>query len=129
MSQCQCQCHCDCFCAHLEELPSVLTPICPFPLAMQNADNMLKDIIKVVDTSGDGKIQYEEFRVFVEAAERQLWMLFRSIDRDKDGRLDKNELRSAFKKAGLTVSNQRLSGFFNEVDMDHDGYITFDEWR
>ncbi|KAK3397107.1 mitochondrial carrier domain-containing protein [Sordaria brevicollis] len=96
---------------------------------MKNADNMLKDIIKVVDTSGDGKIQYEEFRTFVETAERQLWTLFRSIDRDKDGRLDKNELRSAFKKAGLTVSNQRLSGFFDEVDMDRDGYITFDEWR
>ncbi|KAK1777898.1 mitochondrial carrier domain-containing protein [Copromyces sp. CBS 386.78] len=96
---------------------------------MKNADNMLKDIIKVVDTNGDGKIQYEEFRVFVETAERQLWLLFRSIDRDKDGRLDKNELRSAFKKAGLTVSNQRLSGFFDEVDMDHDGYISFDEWR
>ncbi|KAK3345362.1 mitochondrial carrier domain-containing protein [Neurospora tetraspora] len=96
---------------------------------MKNADNMLKDIIKVVDTSGDGKIQYEEFRDFVETAERQLWLLFRSIDRDKDGRLDKNELRSAFKKAGLTVSNKRLSGFFDEVDMDHDGYISFDEWR
>lgn len=96
---------------------------------MKNADNMLKDIIKAVDTSGDGKIQYEEFRVFVETAERQLWLLFRSIDRDKDGRLDKNELRSAFKKAGLTVSNKRLSGFFDEVDMDHDGYISFDEWR
>ncbi|KAK3490921.1 mitochondrial carrier domain-containing protein [Neurospora hispaniola] len=96
---------------------------------MQNADHMLKDIIKVVDTSGDGKIQYEEFRNFVETAERQLWLLFRSIDRDKDGRLDKNELRSAFQKAGLTVSNKRLSGFFDEVDMDHDGYISFDEWR
>ncbi|KAK3485077.1 mitochondrial carrier domain-containing protein [Neurospora crassa] len=100
-----------------------------FLVAMQNADHMLKDIIKAVDTSGDGKIQYEEFRNFVETAERQLWLLFRSIDRDKDGRLDKNELRSAFQKAGLTVSNKRLSGFFDEVDMDHDGYISFDEWR
>lgn len=27
--------------------------------ALKNADDMLKDIIKVVDTNGDGKIQYE----------------------------------------------------------------------
>ncbi|KAL2185015.1 mitochondrial carrier [Thermothelomyces heterothallicus CBS 203.75] len=96
---------------------------------LKNADQMLKTIISIVDTSGDGKIQYEEFRVFVEAAERQLLLLFRSIDRDKDGRLNKDELQSAFRRAGLSVSSRRLSGFFNEIDMNHDGYITFDEWR
>lgn len=26
---------------------------------MKNADDMMKEIIKVVDTNGDGKIQYE----------------------------------------------------------------------
>ncbi|KAK3321483.1 mitochondrial carrier domain-containing protein [Cercophora scortea] len=96
---------------------------------MKNADEMLKEIIKVVDTSGDGKIQYEEFRVFVEAAERQLLMLFRSIDRDRDGRLGKDELRAAFQRAGLSVPMRRLADFFDEIDMNHDGYITFDEWR
>ncbi|KAK0613897.1 mitochondrial carrier domain-containing protein [Immersiella caudata] len=100
-----------------------------FRYSMKNADQMLKAIISLVDTSGDGKIQYEEFRVFVEAAERQLLNLFRSIDRDKDGRLDKEELRAAFQRAGLSVPSRRLSGFFNEIDMNHDGYITFEEWR
>lgn len=70
-----------------------------------------------------------EFRVFVEAAERQLLMLFRSIDKDKDGRLDKEELRTAFQRAGLSVPMRRLSGFFDEIDMNRDGYISFDEWR
>ncbi|KAH6851034.1 mitochondrial carrier domain-containing protein [Chaetomium sp. MPI-CAGE-AT-0009] len=96
---------------------------------LKNADQMLKAIIGLVDTSGDGKIQYEEFRVFVEAAERQLLTLFQSIDRDKDGRLNKRELQSAFQRAGLSVPNRRLSGFFNEMDLNRDGFITFDEWR
>jgi len=96
---------------------------------LKNADQMLKAIIAIVDTSGDGKIQYEEFRIFVEAAEKQLLLLFRSIDRDKDGRLNKNELQAAFRRAGLSVPNKRLSGFFDEIDMNNDGFITFDEWR
>ncbi|TLD05763.1 uncharacterized protein PgNI_08170 [Pyricularia grisea] len=96
---------------------------------MKNAENMLGDVFKAVDTSGDGKIQYEEFRTFVETAERQLFALFRSIDRDNNGRLDKEELQAAFKKCGLTVSSKRLTGFFNEIDMNRDGYITFEEWR
>ncbi len=70
-----------------------------------------------------------EFRTFVEAAEKQLLLLFRSIDRDKDGRLNKKELQAAFQRAGLSVPNKRLSGFFDELDLNNDGFITFDEWR
>ncbi|KAI0154469.1 mitochondrial carrier [Xylariaceae sp. FL1272] len=96
---------------------------------MKNADDMLKNIIKVVDTDGDGKMQYEEFRVFVEAAERQLFHLFRSIDRDQDGKLDKEELQVAFQKAGLAVPHRRVEEFFRNIDHNSDGFITYEEWR
>ncbi|KAL5090009.1 hypothetical protein Trisim1_004841 [Trichoderma cf. simile WF8] len=96
---------------------------------LKNADAMLKRIMKEVDTNGDGKIQYEEFRVFVQKAESQLYDLFRSIDRDGNGKLDKTELQAAFKAAGLTVSNRRLHDFFSDMDENNDGYVSFDEWR
>ncbi|KAI1269688.1 mitochondrial carrier [Xylariaceae sp. FL1019] len=96
---------------------------------MKNADDMLKNIIKVVDTDGDGKMQYEEFRVFVEAAERQLFHLFESIDRDHDGKLDKEELQVAFQKAGLAVPHRRVEEFFKNIDHNSDGFITYEEWR
>lgn len=70
-----------------------------------------------------------EFRVFVERADRQLLTLFRSIDRDGNGKLDLKELQTAFRNAGLTVSNRRLLDFFNDMDHNNDGFITFDEWR
>ncbi|KAI1366322.1 mitochondrial carrier domain-containing protein [Xylaria arbuscula] len=96
---------------------------------LKNADEMLKTLTKAVDTDGDGKIQYEEFRVFVEAAERQLFHLFRSIDHDKDGKLNKEELQAAFHKAGLAVPKRRLDAFFEDIDHNHDGFITYEEWR
>ncbi|KAI0541450.1 mitochondrial carrier domain-containing protein [Xylaria digitata] len=96
---------------------------------LKNADDMLKNLTKAVDTNGDGKIQYEEFRVFVEAAERQLFHLFRSIDRDKNGKLDKEELQTAFHKAGLAVPNRRLDAFFEDIDHNRDGFISYEEWR
>jgi len=96
---------------------------------LKNADALLHDVLKAVDTSGDGQIQFNEFRVFVEHAERELWQLFESIDRDHNGELDKDELRAAFSRAGLAISNAKLDQFFDEVDVNHDGVISFDEWR
>ncbi|RMD44996.1 hypothetical protein DV735_g79, partial [Chaetothyriales sp. CBS 134920] len=96
---------------------------------LKNADSLLQDVLKAVDTSGDGQIQFSEFRVFVEHAERELWQLFESIDKDNSGALDKEEMRAAFKRAGLTISNAKLDQFFDEVDTNHDGEISFEEWR
>ncbi|KAK8093681.1 mitochondrial carrier domain-containing protein [Apiospora hydei] len=105
---------------------------------LKNADDLLKKMTKLVDANGDGKIQYEgeasvlaaiEFRTFMQATERQLYLLFKSIDRDNDGRLDKDELQIAFQHAGLAVPSRRLHAFFEDVDLNKDGYISFDEWR
>src|SRR4051794_8764601 len=75
------------------------------------------------------QFQSPEFRSFVASAERQLLQLFKSIDRDRNGRLNKEDLQAAFKRAGLSVPMRRMSGFFDEIDMNRDGYISFDEWR
>ncbi|KAK8148576.1 hypothetical protein G3M48_009740 [Beauveria asiatica] len=96
---------------------------------MKNADSMVKKILTEVDSNGDGKIQYQEFKNFVKRADGELWSLFRAIDKDGNGKLDKAELKAAFKTAGLTVSNKKLDCFFNDMDVNHDGYITYEEWR
>lgn len=111
---------------------------------------MLAEIMRVVDSNRDGKIQYEgmfinayiccawgqdliriytEFRTFMEATERQLLYLFKSIDRNQDGKVEREELEFAFRKAGLAVPKRRLAGFFEQIDMNRDGFISFDEWR
>ena len=70
-----------------------------------------------------------EFRKFVEHTEKELWQLFKSIDRNRNGQLDKDELRQAFLTAGIHLPPSKLDQFFSEVDTNHDGVITFDEWR
>lgn len=96
---------------------------------LKNADSLLHDVLKVVDTDGDGHIQYSEFRAFVEQTEKELWQLFKSIDRDQNGYLDKGELVAAVLRAGLVVPSAKLDQFFSEIDKNNDGVISFDEWR
>lgn len=111
------------------DLPALKKGLRNIDHPLKNADDLLHDVLKVVDTSGDGRIQFNEFRVFVEHAERELWQLFESIDRDHSGGLDKSELRAAFRRAGLSISSAKLDQFFDEVDVNHDGQISFEEWR
>lgn len=116
------------------------------PLALKNADSLLQDVLKAVDTNNDGHIEFLgalgkllqaqsllktilEFRDFVEQTENQLWQLFKNIDLDHNGQLDKGELRAAFERAGILLPGAKLDQFFSEVDSNHDGVITFDEWR
>jgi len=96
---------------------------------LKNADALLHDVFNVVDTAGDGRIQYNEFRVFIEHAERELHQLFESIDRDNNGTLDKDEVRAAFARSGVIVSNAKIDKFFDQIDTNHDGEISFQEWR
>lgn len=55
--------------------------------------------------------------------------MFQSIDRNNNGEIDKDELRSAFARSGVTVSRARLDDFFAEVDKNNDGVISYAEWR
>ncbi|KAF2460951.1 calcium dependent mitochondrial carrier protein [Lineolata rhizophorae] len=96
---------------------------------LKNADGFLKELLEAVDTNGDGRIEYSEFRSFVKETERELWSLFRSIDHNGDGKLSKSELREGFRRAGLAVPNSKLDHFFAEVDTNRDGVISYEEWR
>ncbi|GAB7338734.1 hypothetical protein MBLNU457_5448t1 [Dothideomycetes sp. NU457] len=96
---------------------------------LQNADNLIEEVIKAADVNHDGRIRYDEFRKFVHNTESHLWSLFQNIDRDHDGKLDKNELGAAFTRAGLAVPDGKLNRFFKDVDRNNDGAISFAEWR
>ncbi|KAJ4296455.1 hypothetical protein N0V90_006500 [Kalmusia sp. IMI 367209] len=96
---------------------------------LKNADNLLAEVMKTVDTDGNGRISYNEFRTFAKETERELLALFKSIDFNNDGKISREELQTAFGHAGLAVPNSKLDVFFSEVDANNDGTISFEEWR
>jgi solute carrier family 25 phosphate transporter 23/24/25/41 len=88
---------------------------------LKDADHLIHDILTAVDTSKDGLIQFSEFRNFFASAERELWRIFRSVDVDGNGRIDKGELRSSLARAGIAVDPGRLEEFFGSIDKNNDG--------
>ncbi|KAF5697939.1 peroxisomal Ca-dependent solute carrier [Fusarium globosum] len=58
-------------------------------------------------------------------ADDMLKRIMEEVDQNGDGKIQYN----AFKNAGLTLSTRRLTEFFDDMDLNNDGYVTFDEWR
>ncbi|XP_050003001.1 calpain-9 isoform X3 [Alexandromys fortis] len=66
-----------------------------------------RNIISLMDTSGNGKLEFEEFRVFWDKLKH--WMnLFLRFDVDKSGTMSSYELRTALKAAGFQLSGHLL---------------------
>ncbi|KAG0048977.1 hypothetical protein BGZ83_006162 [Gryganskiella cystojenkinii] len=77
----------------------------------------------------NGKVQYEDFQVFVEEKEERLWNLFREIDHNNDNEIQADELQASLAKAGIDMSDSDLQQFIKAMDKDGDGAIDFEEWR
>ncbi len=96
---------------------------------LQNADDLLDQVLAKADTNRDGLISWEEFLRFIEATEQELWNLFCRIDRDSNGKLDLSEIAAAFERSNIYVDPKALHDFFSHMDRNNDQVIDFDEWR
>ncbi|XP_059533282.1 calpain-9 [Myotis daubentonii] len=66
-----------------------------------------KNIISLMDTSGNGKLEFDEFKVFWEKL--KTWTnLFLRFDADKSGTMSSYELRTALRAAGFQLSRPLL---------------------
>ncbi|XP_066235225.1 calpain-9 isoform X1 [Saccopteryx leptura] len=66
-----------------------------------------KNIISLMDTSGNGKLEFDEFKVFW--GRLKAWTsLFLQCDADRSGTMSSYELRTALRDAGFQLSNHLL---------------------
>ncbi|KAH7522571.1 hypothetical protein FEM48_Zijuj07G0152700 [Ziziphus jujuba var. spinosa] len=88
-----------------------------------------KDLLKVCDANRDGRVDYYEFRRYMDAKELELYRIFQAIDVEHNGCILPEELWDALVKAGIEIDDEELARFVEHVDKDNNGIITFEEWR
>ena len=108
-----------------EELGQVMKDLGHTPNAFD-----LRALIKEVDTDGSGTISFDEFKALMLAqqgdTESRLKLAFSIFDEDSSGRITVEELRHVMGRFGL--SEAELTTMINEVDLDGDGEIGFEEF-
>ena len=55
-------------------------------------------------------------------------MAFRAFDNDKDGHLGFKEFLEGANYLGINFTDKEIKEAFDELDIDGDGYINFDEF-
>ncbi|KAE9602723.1 putative mitochondrial carrier protein [Lupinus albus] len=88
-----------------------------------------KELFKVCDADRDGRIDYDDFRRYMDDKELELYRIFQAIDLEHSGCILPEELWDALVKAGIEMDEEELARFVEHVDKDNNGIITFEEWR
>jgi calmodulin len=95
----------------------------------------LQDMIREVDADGNDNIDFTEFLALMSRQMRQsdieeeLRETFRVFDRDNDGFITPQELRTLLISLGLDSSAQVIRAMIAEADRNRDGKIDFQEFR
>lgn len=96
------------------------------------------DLMKQVDTNGDGKIDFNEFKLMMEkhkqstrllTQQQELEEAFRAFDINGDGKLTRDELRKVLKMLGSDMTEEELELIISTADVDHSGALNLEEFK
>jgi calmodulin len=94
----------------------------------------LEKIEHMIDSEGTGYVQFEEFCSIVEKKmrddedERELREMFRTLDKEKRGEVNTNELRWILKNLGDDLTEADIDDMIADVDTDGSGWVDYNEF-
>lgn len=96
-----------------------------FGLSSKYAENFLKQS----DTDESGDVGLAEFIHYVREHEKNLRLQFSHLDKNRDGKVDLEELICAFKDLGIEMDQNEATKLLQRMDQDGSLNISYDEWR
>ncbi|XP_028408332.1 calcium-binding mitochondrial carrier protein SCaMC-2-like [Dendronephthya gigantea] len=98
-------------------------------LRVRHSKGQLEKIMSLGDQSKDGCLSFDEFLKYMSDHERKLWLVFKSIDTDDNGEISITELKKAFKKMNVNVTESEIHYLLKCMDTDGSLKIDWNEWR
>jgi calmodulin len=93
----------------------------------------IDDMIREVDTDGDGNISFDEFVVMMQKGgdeDAELREAFNVFDKDKNGFIDRDEIKDVLKTlTGVEHSETEIDLMIKEADTNNDGKVSFQEFK
>eukprot|EP00091_Calanus_sinicus_P017097 TRINITY_DN36897_c0_g1_i1.p1 TRINITY_DN36897_c0_g1~~TRINITY_DN36897_c0_g1_i1.p1 ORF type:complete len:111 (-),score=54.26 TRINITY_DN36897_c0_g1_i1:31-363(-) len=91
-------------------------------------------LVMEVDINGDGTIDFDEFLGMMKQKAQEsdedsdLREAFQIFDRDRNGYIDRNELKKVVSMLGTMLTKEEVEDFMKEADVDGNGKLDYDEF-
>ncbi|CAF1147291.1 unnamed protein product [Adineta steineri] len=103
-------------------------------LNFKPTENLLRKVMREMDADGNGTIEFDEFvKVMGSVYARKLTddemqRAFKCFDKDDSGFITIEELRDVLRQLNQNTTEKQLKDMVNQLDEDHDGKISYDEF-
>nr|XP_015204421.1 PREDICTED: calcium-binding mitochondrial carrier protein SCaMC-1-like [Lepisosteus oculatus] len=78
-----------------------------------------EEIVRAGDTNLDGLLDFEEFTHYLRSHEKELRLMFRSLDRNNDGQIDVGEIQQALHNLGVDVTTEQAQTILQGSVLHH----------
>ncbi|CAK6973461.1 LOW QUALITY PROTEIN: calcium-binding mitochondrial carrier protein SCaMC-1-like [Scomber scombrus] len=89
----------------------------------------LQRLVDAGDTNQDGVLDFEEFTQYLRMHEKELKIMFRSLDKNNDGEIDAAEIQHSLRAIGVNISLEAATRILQSIDKDGTMTIDWTEWR
>jgi Ca2+-binding EF-hand superfamily protein len=103
-------------------------------LGFHPSDEELEALLRQADTSRDGTIEFNEFKVLMgekyaqKLSPAEIQRVFEYFDQDGSGFISVDELKEAFKALGKPCMPNEFERMLSKIDTDGSGKISVDEF-
>jgi len=97
-------------------------------------EDEILELVMESDLNGDGTIDFEEFAEMMKKKSSEtdqteaLKEAFKIFDRNKNGYIEKSELKSVTTTMGQKLTDEEFAEFWREADVNNDGKLDYDEF-
>lgn len=95
---------------------------------LPSSEETIGNLVSLISPNKSGYFSYDDFKNYIFTIENNIALSFKSLDQKHDGLLDFEEVRDGLQSLGVDVEDEHVELFFNMLDLDADGYISYDEW-
>lgn len=93
------------------------------------SQDQIEMFLKNSDASHSGDLTLAEFVEYLQKHEKQLRFMFSTLDMNRDGRICRKEIKAAFQRMGIFISEDEAEKLVARIDDDGSLDISFEEWR
>ncbi|XP_068174665.1 mitochondrial adenyl nucleotide antiporter SLC25A24-like [Antennarius striatus] len=98
-------------------------------MGIKTGKGAAQKIISSGDQDSDAGLDFSEFSQYLKEHEKKLQLTFKSLDKNKDGKIDYMEIKNSLGDLGIDISKAEAEKILQSIDADGTMTVDWNEWR